>query len=167
MYVGGAAKECLEGFFLYSSPNGYDEARKVLEERFGNDVIVSNAFRDKLEQWPKISNRDNVGLRKYADFLRQCNAAMRSIEGLDILNDRRENQKMLRALPTQVVGSWGRKVHNFSSPEHRYPPFSDFVDFIVQEAEIANDHITSLSCVKGEKGKGFHGHEKIRLQSGC
>ena len=151
MYVGGAAKECLEGFFLYSSPNGYDEARKVLEERFGNDVIVSNAFRDKLEQWPKISNRDNVGLRKYADFLRQCNAAMRSIEGLDILNDRRENQKMLRALPTQVVGIWGRKVHTFSSPEHRYPPFSDFVDFIVNEAEIANDPITSLSCVKGGK----------------
>lgn len=92
MYAVGEAKECLEGFFLYSSPNGFDEARKMLEERFGNDFIV----RDKLEQQPKIPHRDNVGFRKYADFLRQCNAAMRSIEGLDILNDRRKPENALR-----------------------------------------------------------------------
>ena len=75
---------------------------------------------------------------------------MRSIEGLDILNDRRVNQEMLRVLPTVVVGSWGRKVHNFRSPEHSYPLFSDFVDFIVKEAKIVNDPLTFLSYVKGK-----------------
>ncbi len=151
MYVGGTAKECLEGFFLFSSPNAYDEAREVLEERFGNDFIVSNAFRDKLEQWPKISNRDNAGLRKFSDFLRQCYAAMMSIKGLEILNDERENQKLLMKIPEALVGRWARKADDYFEKHKRYPPFSKFVKFMAKEAKLANDPITSLSSLKGDK----------------
>ena len=39
--------------------------------------------------------KDGVGLRRFADFLKQCHTAMDSMKCLNILDDERENRKML------------------------------------------------------------------------
>lgn len=46
---------------------------------------------------------DGVALQRYADFLRQFHTAMQSIGSLGILNDERENRKMLCKLPDWVI----------------------------------------------------------------
>ena len=60
--------------------DAYEQARNLLDERFGDPFIVANAFRDKLDAWPDIAPRDGSALRKFADFLRQCNTAMQTTE---------------------------------------------------------------------------------------
>ena len=87
-----------------------------MEERYGNSFLVAEAFRDKLSEWPKIASRDNTGLRKFADFLRQCEMAMKNNKGLAILNDCRENQKMLKKLPEWLVRKWSRKAAQERTP---------------------------------------------------
>lgn len=79
----------------------------LLDQRYGDPFIISSAFRDKLDKWPKIASRDGPGLQKFSDFLRQCYTAMRSIGNQDVLNDSRENQKMLSRLPDWLVVRWG------------------------------------------------------------
>ena len=39
------------------------------DERFGPPFIVTNAYRDKLRKWPKISMKDHQGLRRFAESL--------------------------------------------------------------------------------------------------
>jgi len=81
-YLGGQARESIEGYFLLKSDDAYSKARDFLKERYGNGYTVANTFRDRLEDWPKIKPQDGLSLRKYADFLRQCTVAMETITEL-------------------------------------------------------------------------------------
>ena len=75
-YFGGSAREAISGYFLLRSTSAFERARAVLEERYGNAFIVTEAFRDKLDAWPRVRDRDGIGLRRFSDFLNQCQAAM-------------------------------------------------------------------------------------------
>ena len=106
-YLGGQVKDVIESYFLMSNEDAYDEAKKLLDQRYGNTFVIANAFRDKLENWPKIHSRDGIGLRRVGDFLKQCHTAMQSIGSLNILNDDRENRRLLAKLPDWLVTRWG------------------------------------------------------------
>ena len=73
---------------------------------------------------------DNVGLRKFADYLRQCEAAKRDIRSLSVLDDDLENRKMLENLPNRLVTRWGQKVVDVQEADNRYPRFSEFVTYV-------------------------------------
>ena len=60
---------------------------------------MQKAFRDKLDKWPKIPNRDPIAFRDFADFLQGCLDAVPHVPSLGILNDCTENQKLLAKLP--------------------------------------------------------------------
>lgn len=85
-YVGGAARKALEEYFYNNSQTAYDNARKVLEERYGNPFTMQKAFRDKAS-WPKISPKDPIALRDFGDFLQGCRDAIPHVPSLSILND--------------------------------------------------------------------------------
>lgn len=104
--IGGPVKDVIENYFLVTTSDSFEEAKSLLDQRYGDPFIISSAFRNKLDKWPKIASRDGPGLQK----LRQCYTAMRSIGNLDVLNDSRKNQKMLSRLPDWLVVRWGRIV---------------------------------------------------------
>ena len=142
-YLTGAAKEAVSGFFVLHSEESYNQARALLEERFGNSYIVAEAFRTKIESWPRIPNKGKVELRSYADFLKQCQAAKQEMDELRILDDPRENKKMLQKLPEWLTLRWSRKAHELRVNSGKYPSFEVFVQFMTMEADILNDPITS------------------------
>ena len=150
-YLGGAALEAVEGFCLLTTADAYEQARNLLDERFGDPFIVANAFRDKLDAWPNIAPRDGSALRKFADFLRQCNTAMQTTESLNILNDSRENRKLLCKLPDWLVTRWSRIVAEWTQKMRSFPPFKEFMNFVVKEADIACNPITSLQALRGNR----------------
>ncbi len=79
-YLGGSARESVEGFLLLNSDQAYDEAKALLDRRFGNQFVVANA-------WPKVDGRDGPALRRLSDYLGQCLVAMRTINSLSVWND--------------------------------------------------------------------------------
>lgn len=146
-YLSGEAKDAVEGTFYFDTEDAYQEAKDILEERYGNTFLVAEAFRDKLSAWPRVGTKDNLGLRKFADFLRQCQMAMSQIDGLQILNDCRENRKILLKLPEWLVRKWSRIAAQNNTV---YPSFTTFVKFITREADIANNPITALQMYKDD-----------------
>ncbi|XP_060574183.1 uncharacterized protein LOC132731902 [Ruditapes philippinarum] len=76
---------------------------------------------------------------------------MRSIGSLGCLNDDRENRKLLLKLPEWIVTRWNRLVVKWKDQKGSFPPFSEFVNFIVCEAKIACDPITSLQSLKSDQ----------------
>ena len=136
-YVKGEAKECLQGYFIAgNSETAYHLAMAQLKERFGNAYDVARAFRKELANWPKIGPKDGPGMRRYADFLFQCNGAMSSASELAILNDCQENEKLAEKLPEWMKISWGRKISEHRKQEHSYPSFQKFCMFVKAEAEV-------------------------------
>ncbi|XP_067933186.1 uncharacterized protein [Watersipora subatra] len=137
-YVSGAAKEAVDGYFLLQSPEAYNKAKQTLQDRFGDSLLIADRFRDKIDQWPKITSKDGVGLRKFSDFLNQCQAALASVPELSILNDSRENRKMAAKLPDWLHNQWVRTATKARQKDKgKYPSFADFCSFIAEEAEIA------------------------------
>lgn len=147
-YVTGPVRDTIEGYFILPSDKAYEEAKKTLDKRYGDPFVISNAFRDKLEKWPKILPRDGTGLRKFSDFLQQCQIAMQTISSLSVLDDDRENRKLLTKLPDWIVSRWGRVVSRWKEDKSQFPPFKEFVEFMTKEATIACDPVTSLQSLK-------------------
>ena len=114
-YISGKARECIEGYFLYTSDSTYEEAKAALDKRFGDMFILQNAYREKLEKFSIIAPRDSAGLRRYADLLRQCLSASRVIPSMSALNDIRENQRMQGKLPEWLVRRWARIIATYKS----------------------------------------------------
>ncbi|XP_067946371.1 uncharacterized protein [Watersipora subatra] len=138
-YLAGPAKEAVSGLFYLQSSDAYEKARKKLKERFGSDCAVAEAFRSKLEQWPKIKGNDNAHIQKFADFLSQCETVMSHLEGLKILNDSRYNMALAAKLPDWLANRWKRKIVEHKKSAGKFPAFSMFVEFVNNESDILND----------------------------
>ena len=110
---------------------------------------MTEAFRDMLGAWPNISGRDGNSLRRFAYFLNQCQEAIVEMKGLEILNDNRENHKLLKKLPDWVVSRWSRIASTSRKVDGVYISFKQFAEFINEEASIACDPVTSLGSLRG------------------
>jgi len=84
----------------------------------------------------KIGARDHQGLRKFFDFLSSIETARQMIQGLNILNDYFENQKLLTKLPDWLISWWNRKANKYLRDEKTYPNFKTFVSSITAEADL-------------------------------
>jgi len=98
-YVTGDAKEVVDGFLLLESEDAYQRAKEMLAKRFGDSYAVAAVYRQKIESWSKIPANDGYGLRRFSDFLVQCQKVMDKIGSLKVLNDDQENRKLVYKLP--------------------------------------------------------------------
>ena len=158
-YLSSPPRKVVEGYQFVSTPNAYETAKKVLEKRFGHPSVVAEAFPSKLENWQRIPPKDGSALREFADFLRTCKLAMQSVEDLETLNKESDNKKLVRILPSWAHPKWGAKVHDYQAKhgDNKFPPFSAFVNFVTEIAEIQ-----CLPVLTGVEANG----QEIRNQKG-
>ncbi|KAI7814389.1 hypothetical protein IRJ41_014552 [Triplophysa rosa] len=160
--MGGAARKTLDGTFYRSDDEAYKDAWNKLDKKYGQPFIIQRAFRQKLANWLKIQQKDAVGLREFSDFLNACHDAMPHVEGLQILNDCEENQKLVQKLPEWAASRWNRQVTQNLRDKKSFPAFKAFAAFVSLEAEVVCNPVTSsyaLSLGSAEKsnvkeGKG-------------
>lgn len=152
-YVAGEALQVIDGYFYIGSSSAYDSARKVLEDRYGHPFVVQKAFRKKLENWPKIGDKDSRALRNYGDFLKACLDATPQIPSLQILDDCTENQKLMSKLPSWAALRWNRQVQETIDSIGNYPKFSAFVGFVIKETRIACNPVSSLHALHESDNK--------------
>ena len=76
---------------------------------------------------------------------------MRSIGNLGVLNDERENRKMLGKLPEWAITKWAGIVDQHRQDKGEFPPFKAFVEFITKQARIATDPVTSFQSIRFEQ----------------
>ena len=87
----------------------------------------------------RILPKDGPGHRRFSDFLQHCHTATHSIKYLEVVNDPKENQRMLRKLPNwkwieeEREEGQGREtlgppeVNNTNNArEAKYLPFKEF-----------------------------------------
>ncbi|XP_048041384.1 uncharacterized protein LOC125265300 [Megalobrama amblycephala] len=147
-YIDGEARSVLEGSFYRKDEQAYQQAWEKLNARYGHSFVVQRAFREKLNWWPKIGASEYVKLREFTDFLQSCSDAMPHIKGLQVLNDREENRRILTKLPNWVTSRWNRYVTEQLDQDKDYPSFSEFASFVSKEARIACNPVSSLHALK-------------------
>ncbi|XP_051803238.1 uncharacterized protein LOC127533647 [Acanthochromis polyacanthus] len=152
-YISGEAQSVVEGSFFRKDDEAYSQAWEALNARYGHPFVIQRAFREKLNNWPRVGSRESGKLRQFSDFLIACSNAMPHIKGLQVLNDCEENQKMLQKLPDWLTSRWNRHVTKQLRETEEYPNFKKFADFVAKEADIACNPVTSFQALKSTEEK--------------
>ena len=100
-YCTGKAKETIKCCGMMSRKDGYSKAKKLLEERFGERYVVSNAGIEKLSEGPPISLNDREALLDLADDLESC---------VNQINSEDKMIKILRRVPPYLCSRWQKRV---------------------------------------------------------
>ena len=145
----------MESYFLLPPEDAFTEAKGLLKEQYGNQFVIANAFRDKLENWQHINPRDGTALQRYADFLRQCNTAIKSIGSLWVLNDEyavRSTERYLeRKTATTTIGQ--KRTVKGSHQELMVLAVTDIVNQLIQ-AHIQKKDV-NLNSIKGKSASKY------------
>ena len=138
-YTSGEAKAIIQGLLSLRSPGAYSKAKEKLVERYGNEFILAKAYREKIKNWPPVKPGDGKSLQKLADYLENCDTAMKTVPLLASLDDPLENAKIVSKLPRYMSDRWKRKVDEwiYGGTGRGYPPFAEFVQFIRKDASVA------------------------------
>ena len=148
-YTTGEAKQSINGYLTLSGPDIYTKAKAALKKTYGSQYHIAEAYKKELAKWPNIKTGDGPALKKFADFLEQCNSAISNTRYLESLNSADENQKLVKKIPRYLADRWNRIVDRFifgteteresygDNFEGSFPPFAEFTKFIANEARIA------------------------------
>ncbi|KAI4896990.1 hypothetical protein NFI96_001373, partial [Prochilodus magdalenae] len=113
-----------------------------LEEVYGSPEAMETALFNKLERFPKFSNKEPKQLRELGDLLLEIQAAKEDgfLPALAYLDTARGINPILEKLPFNLQEKWMVHGTKYKEEHHtNFPPFSVFADFIRAEARMRND----------------------------
>lgn len=134
--------------YVYNPKAGLNMVWQRLEECFGAPEIIEHALLKRVEDFPKVSNRENQRLRELGDLLLELQAAKHNgyLPGLSHLDTAHGVNPILAKLPYNLQEKWVSVASKYKRDcGVFYPPFSFFVRFISEEAKVRND--PGFACV--------------------
>ena len=134
-YTRGKANEVVKGFVAVNSENAYNEARKILDQRFGNPVYVAEAYKTRIRKWPQIQDGDSAGLQDFSDFLVRCQEAVKTVGSLAELDSTQTLRELSAKLPSYSGVKWCRHAHEAQMKSSLRVSFSEFVKFVKAESD--------------------------------
>lgn len=126
---------------------------KRLEECYGSSEVIEDALLKKIEEFPRLTNKDSDKLRELGDILLelQCAKSDGALPGLVYLDTARGVRPIVEKLPFNLqerwttVGSQYKETYSVS-----FPPFSVFVQFVQQQAKMRNDPSFNFSSCNSQ-----------------
>ncbi|RXN03515.1 hypothetical protein ROHU_013330 [Labeo rohita] len=144
-WLGPASKEQARRIRAINSHNsaaGLSMVWQRLKETYGSPEAVEHSLLKRIEEFPRISNRDNVRLRELGDILLELEYAKEGgyLPGLAYLDTSRGVNPILEKLPFSLQEKWISQGSKYKECNHvPYPPFTFFSQFIRSEAKTRND----------------------------
>ena len=113
-----------------------------LEETYGAPEVIEHALFKKIDDFPKITNRDDTKLRELGDLLLELELAKAEgySPGLAFLDTAKGVNTIIEKLPYSLQEKWITHASRYKL-EHgvTFPPFYIFSRFVQEQARIRND----------------------------
>lgn len=119
-----------------------------LEECYGTPEVIEDALLKKIENFPRLTNKDNVKLRELGDILLELECAKGDgvLQGLSYLDTARGVRQIVEKLPYNLQEKWTILGSKYKEDHGvAFPPFAVFSKFVRQQAKIKNDPSFILS----------------------
>lgn len=113
-----------------------------LEECYSSPEVIERALFERLENFPKVSNKEPVKLRELGDLLTELNSAKSEgyLPGLSYLDTAKGVNPTVEKLLQSLQEKWLAKGSQYKEQHYvSFPPFAYFTDFICSEARRRND----------------------------
>ena len=144
-FVNGRAYKSIQGYYRQKTEESYLAAWAKLDDRYGKEEKVAEAYLNKIKNWPKIKLGDAEALEDFIDLLE-------SVEGLDTdinLNTKAANKKLIVKILYQIGEKWADQSTSLERDNGRFPPLKTFIKFLSHHCDIAHN---SLSKALHESG---------------
>ena len=168
-HLGKGPRDLIEGCMAMGHGKGYEDARKILEDEYGDSFKLSNVYISKLESWPSIKANDNVGLKDYALYLSKCQTVMKSVSYLKVLNHSPHMLCIVQKLPVYLQHKWRDLASKMRVEKRKIAEFDDLVKFVKSAAEASNDPIygkvQSVQSEGNNRNKDTKSKKKHETQS--
>lgn len=113
-----------------------------LDAFYGAPEVIEDALFQRINSFPKISNRDYSKLHELSDLLMELEAAKADgdLPGLQYLDTSRGINPLVQKLPFNLQDKWLSLGSSYKLQyQVSFPPFEVFVDFVRQQAVTRND----------------------------
>ena len=137
-YCTGKALTVVQGCVVMEPERGYMTAIKLLRERFGTAIRVSQSWLSHILSQDKLKGNDGPGVQAYADVLRQCYHTLEAIGGMPELSSQQTIISVVSKLPEFLQNRWRGEVIRIQSHQGRLISFIDVVHFVEQAADELN-----------------------------
>ena len=140
-YTTGDVKELIKSCHHLHPDVGYEEARKLLKKKFGNEYRVASAYESKALAWPPIKAEDCTALNKFAILVSSCKNALAGSQYASRFDQPGNIQKLIFKFPFNMRERWRRSADDIMERQSRPVEFNDLVAFMDREARIATNPV--------------------------
>ena len=127
-FTKGEAHKAIRSCVLMDKEIGYNHARDILRERFGNTHLVTQQLISGLIDSKPIKTADE--LQAFYDELQSCSMILNQMGKIhEVQNQMYILQISERLLPF-IRSRWKRRAMEIKKESERYPKFEEFVEFV-------------------------------------
>ncbi|XP_047489107.1 uncharacterized protein LOC125039312 [Penaeus chinensis] len=139
-FTSGEARERIQEFMSLNPEKGYEAALKELEDCYGNNDAVAQAYIKKALDWPVIKGNDVKALDKLSIFLTRCKYDILSMDSVKTLENPDNMRRLVMKLPYSMQERWLTIICN-KGETSKPIVFSDLAEFVSREAKKARHPI--------------------------
>lgn len=140
-YTRGRPHDLVQSCLHMSAERGFETAKALLREHFGNETKITAAYMEKVLNWPVVKPEGVLFLQDYALFLRGCYNAMSDLEDMKELDLPANLKTIVSKLPFKLREKFRSSACGIRERQLRKPNFKDVVHFVEYEVKILSDPI--------------------------
>ena len=120
---------------------GYNEARKLLAERYGQPYKIATAYVDRVINGQLIRSEHGPALQKFSILPTSCRNTLKEVGYLNRLENPDCLRKIVDQLPYSFKLKWRDLVDSITQREARDPNLKDLTDFVKVRSRVTNHPI--------------------------
>ena len=149
-YTSGIPKQVVRSCMHIPAGLGYVEARRQLDERFGDRFLLAQTYLKRLETWPTIRKDDVKGLDEFTIFLVGCRNAMSVSDGIRELDYPTSLRLIVSKLPGFLQERWARTADSILHDSRGVLTFGKLVTFLERETRIKRNPVFGKTVVSSD-----------------
>ena len=161
----GEAAEAIQRCTVMEPWEGYTEALRILERRFGDPHVIARSCITELTDGPTLKASDTKGLIKLSDQMKMCSATLRHLKYSSDLNANSTLSAIVQRLPHHIQAMWFEKATKLCKRK-REATFEELADFISYRGDIAASALAYTSRPRNSSSEKFGSKHQIDNQ-GC
>ena len=138
-YTSGAVQELMRSCLSMREEEGYTEARRLLQERYGQNYKIAAAHVKRLVDGPTIRTDDGPALQQFSIQLTSCVNTLKEIGYLNKLDNPDNLKKIIDRLPYAMRVKWRDTVDQIVEREARDVTVADIMKFVTVKSSISPD----------------------------
>ena len=134
-------KNCCVVASQWSPDEGYQEARRLMKVKYGQNYKIAAAYVDRLTNGQPIRSEDGNALQKFSIQLTSCKNALKDIGYLNKLENPDALRKVIERLPYGIRQKCREVVDDIIQRQNRNVAVEDIATFVEKRVSIATHPI--------------------------